>query len=888
MRSVLKLKRFVSALLSCALTLSVIPFTVSVNAADMCTVNINETHQTIHGFGGINLPEWVSQGDMTSAQVQKAFGNGDDELGLTVLRVYVSDDKNMWQKAVPTAQKASSLGATVFATPWNPPESMRTKGNGDINSGKYQLIKDKWPDYADHLNSFIKYMKNNGVNLYSVSVQNEPDYASEWTYWSADDLASFIAQYGKRVTNGTSTKLMSPESFQYKKSLYEPILNNEQALANVDVWGTHFYGTQRSQMDYPALENSGKPIWMTEVYVPNSTSDSADVWPDALEVSANIHNGLVVGNMSAYVWWYIRRSYGLLKEDGNISKRGYCMAQYSKFVRPGDVRVDVTEQPESNVFVSAFKNTDKSKVTIVAVNKSNNGYAQQFSLGNNKIVNVDRWRTSSTENLAKTSNLQNDGSSFWAQLPAQSVSTFVVSLQTVGREYFHDTFEDTSDLNNWAPHGSTVELIQSGRFPYKGINAMLVSKRDGKWMGAERTLPSSIVPGKTYSLSANVCTLDGADTETYYLKLYYKDASNNDRYSTVAEGTAPKNAYVQLYNKNYTVPKDAKNMVLFIETKYNTDNYYIDEVIGASAGTEIEGAGRPDIEIDSVDLSIDKPKAGSVPDMSADINTLGIELYKTDPVTWFKDGAIMSESDIFEPGHRYSITVWLQAKEGYYYATDKSNNTAVTGTLNNTSATIYKALEQDPKEVIELYYDFGTLEKEKLTSVDVTVNVPHTGNTPDFAPRITEGCIFKTPSNQTSSNYYWYGGVRWFDESKAMYMKPADKFIKGHEYTLIVNFVPDDYTTFNVKNAQINGHDVTVYGSNEIRLEYTFKTGLIGDVDKNGSVENADAALLMKYVTGFEPVLSELQLEAAKVTDSTKEKPDLLDVIAILKLTGQY
>ena len=58
----------------------------------------------------------------------------------------------------------------------------------------------------------------------------------------------------------------------------------------------------------------------------------------------------------------------------------------------------------------------------------------------------------------------------------------------------------------------------------------------------------------------------------------------------------------------------------------------------------------------------------------------------------------------------------------------------------------------------------------------------------------------------------------------------------------------------------------------------------MGDVDKNGFVEDADAALLMKYITGVEPALSELQLEVAKVTDSTKDKPDMLDVIAILKI----
>ena len=180
------------------------------------------------------------------------------------------------------------------------------------------------------------------------------------------DTTDFIANYGDQIT---STRLMSPESFQYSpegsswidhgtgdggKRFYTKILNNAKAMANCDVFGTHFYGTQRAWMDFPELENCGKEIWMTEVYVPNSDQNSANRYPEALQVSENIHNAMVVGNMSAYTWWYIRRHYGLMTEDGKISKRGYCMAQYSKYVRPGDVRIDATEQPSENVYISAI------------------------------------------------------------------------------------------------------------------------------------------------------------------------------------------------------------------------------------------------------------------------------------------------------------------------------------------------------------------------------------------------------------------------------------------------------------------------------------------------------------------------------------------------------
>ena len=601
-------KRTASAMFAGALLLSqamYLPqFSIEADAAGLVTVNPNKTYQTIDGFGGMNLPEWI--GDLTSSQVQKAFGNGKDELGFTIMRVFVNDDSSQWNKAVPSAKRAQQLGAKVFATPWNPPASMRTNGQKNIYTGTYQLRSDKWSDYANHLNGFVKYMESQGVNLYSVSIQNEPDYAAEWTYWSTSDLTKFAAQYGKQVVAGTKAKLMSPESFQYKKDIYNSILGNQQAFNNIGVFGTHFYGTQPGQMDFSALENCGKPIWMTEVYVPNSNHD-ADLWPEAVDVAVNIHDGMTIGNMSAYVWWYIRRSYGPMKENGQISKRGYCMAQYSKFVRPGDVRVEITDKPATNVYMSAYKN-NKGQVTIVAVNNSDTGYAQQFSLGGKTIKDVDRWRTSSDENLAETDNLTLDSGkgSFWAQLPARSVSTFVCTLDGGSTNvdpqpqneldsdgyYFHDTFED--DLGGWQKHGDTT-LLKSGRTPYQGKEAMVVTERTKSWMGAERTLPSSIVPGKTYSFSANVCEMDGAETDTYYFKLTYKDSSGNQRYTTIAEGTAPNGKYIQLANENFTIPSDATDMVIYVETKDSTTNYYIDEVICAPAGKKLPGAGIPEI-----------------------------------------------------------------------------------------------------------------------------------------------------------------------------------------------------------------------------------------------------------------------------------------------------
>lgn len=613
------------------------------SAADVCTIDTEKTYQTIQGFGGINHPEWTGQ-DLTPAQRQTAFGNGENELGFTVLRIFVNPDKTQWYKALPTAQAATQMGVTVFASPWEPPANLAESGG---SNGKLHLPKSNYGAYAQHLNDFGNYMKENNVDLYAISVQNEPDYAHDWTYWSSDETTDFLANYGDQIT---STRLMSPESFQYApenaswvadggKKFYTKILNNQKAMENCDLFGTHFYGTTRDWMDFPALENSGKQIWMTEVYVPNSEANSNERWPEAIQVAENIHNGLVVGNMSAYVWWYIRRSYGPMNEDGTISKRGYMMAHYSKYVRPGDVRIAATESPADNVYISAYKGAD-NQVTIVAVNKGSEGYAQQFAFsGNANITDVDRYRTTGSENHTLTANLENDGTSFWAQLPAESVTTFVVTMgegsmtlpdgdpDDIGNTapkpneygwYFHDEFE--ADTCTWEGRGAAT-VMTSGRTSYVGDEALLVQNRESAWNGAYRNLnPLAFVPGQEFSFSANVTYFDGEPTDTFYLKLQYTGADGETHYSTIAEVTGVKGEWAQLANKNYQIPEGASNMMLYVETAESTNNFYIDEAIGALPGTTIVGAGQPELPTETTPPSSETTPPVSVLKGDVDMN----------------------------------------------------------------------------------------------------------------------------------------------------------------------------------------------------------------------------------------------------------------------------
>ncbi|MED7930628.1 RICIN domain-containing protein [Nonomuraea sp. LP-02] len=396
-------------------------------AAAAVVIDPSARRQTIRGFGGMAHAAWI--GDLTAAQRDTAFGAGEGRLGFSVLRIPVPENQADWSRDLATARRAAELGATVIASPWNPPAGMVETFVRGSQTNARRLKYGSYGAYAQHLNDFTTYMRNNGVNLYGISVQNEPDYAQEWTWWTPAEMVRFLRENAGSI----STRVIAPESFQYLKNMSDPILNDSAALANVDIIGAHLYGTPYANFPYPLFQQkgAGKELWMTEVYHPNS-SDSADLWPQALDVGEHIHHAMVDAEFQAYVWWYIRRSYGPMREDGQLSKRGANMAQFARFVRPGYVRIAATANPVSNVYVSAYRGGDGT-VAIVAINKTTSAVSQQFTLAGGTASSVSSWVTDASRNVAPQGAAGVSNGSFTATLPARSVTTFVTGVtQTPG------------------------------------------------------------------------------------------------------------------------------------------------------------------------------------------------------------------------------------------------------------------------------------------------------------------------------------------------------------------------------------------------------------------------------------------------------------------------
>jgi len=146
------------------------------------------------------------------------------------------------------------------------------------------------------------------------------------------------------------------------------------------------------------------------------------MWPLALDVGTEIHD-IMSANFSAYVWWAVRRGYGLMTEDGVVSKRGYLMAQYAKFIRPGFVRVGATQPSNTNVGVTAYEGN--GQVVIVALNRSAQPQSINLDVFNSCATSFSRFTTSVNKNVADDGSLTLTDRRATVTLDGQSVTTFV-------------------------------------------------------------------------------------------------------------------------------------------------------------------------------------------------------------------------------------------------------------------------------------------------------------------------------------------------------------------------------------------------------------------------------------------------------------------------------
>jgi len=433
------------------------------------TVQLDQARQTIEGFGINN--NWKELG---SSGINACFDSASG-LGLSILRIGMNENGGV-ASGSGDISLARNKGAKIIGSTWSPPASYKT--NGSINDGGHL----KTANYDQWASTIASFAKSN--NLYAMSMGNEPDFAScgsaepcngsyPTTLYTAEEMVAFIKVLGPKMrSTAPNCKIMAPEAsewihtwsdtsgccstpgnkpssdplkcgcftgkttscscaagkgYSYGKYLFE----DKAAWAYVDILGVHQYDTQVS-VPWPSYVPVAdrKSVWQTEM-------SGVKWWPDgspSTDISNGvvgagwIHNALTVGELNAWCyWWYNGGSdtnEGLLL-NGQDTKRHYTYGNYSKYVRPGMTRVDITGAIPAGVLLTAFKGTG-GKVVIVAINKGTASATVPITItGGTAPATMTPIVTSSSENWASKTALPVTSGAFTATLAGTTVTTFV-------------------------------------------------------------------------------------------------------------------------------------------------------------------------------------------------------------------------------------------------------------------------------------------------------------------------------------------------------------------------------------------------------------------------------------------------------------------------------
>jgi len=379
--------------------------------------NYTNTQQRIDGFGASSA--WMS--GMSAADADLLFSTNKGA-GLSLLRTRIAPGGVIDDGEGTIAQLAQARGARVWSTPWSPPATFKTANS--VNGGSYVDTAANNQAYAAEIAGYVGAMKiTYGVNLYGVSVQNEPDVSVEYEscLWTSQQIHDYVPYLAAALTasNFTSTQVILPEDEHWQWNLAANTMGDLATSNYVGILACHNYGTVAA-----AVTQFGTPcpktIWETEHFL--GTDDSIT---NGLQLAQEIHSFMTVAQASAYhYWWLTGGGTGSIADNtANPARRLFVLGNYSKFVRPNFYRVGGTNT--SLGLVSAYKDSGSTNFVIVAANPNNCTINQTLGLSNfPAATRLLPWVTSGTLALANQPVINVTNGVFNWQLPPWTVVTF--------------------------------------------------------------------------------------------------------------------------------------------------------------------------------------------------------------------------------------------------------------------------------------------------------------------------------------------------------------------------------------------------------------------------------------------------------------------------------
>lgn len=420
----------------------IVPSVPDSNNKTIITVESEERHQYVTGFGGMYNPKiWCGSFLITMDEMKHMYSP--DELGYTIMRMMVYPKEKDWEADVEAALYAQEKGATLFASSWNCTDVLADSIVRQSDGKKVKHLKhENYAAYARHLIRYVNYMKGKGVYLYALSVQNEPDMS--FTYWTPAEITDFVKRYGSVIRKETGVKPIAPEACGSQPSYTDAIVNEPEAFDNTDIIGGHFYqgfldGGKR--YDYVAGlydRLNDRPFWMTEhLFNEGIDKDSPDEWKFgqwsyclfhlAKEISMAMEAGC-----SAYVYWYLKRAYGMVGDndpkapvrESEITKNGYILSHFARYAS-GCYRVNAFSG-QKDILATAYVSTSGSELSVVLLNLGDKNCNICIPVENAR--NASAVMTSETVNMHRIiTKMSGNGTEF--VLPAKSIVSVKINKE---------------------------------------------------------------------------------------------------------------------------------------------------------------------------------------------------------------------------------------------------------------------------------------------------------------------------------------------------------------------------------------------------------------------------------------------------------------------------
>ncbi len=402
-----------------------LPVAVSTSpAADALKLDAKTTYQTIDGFGGcFNDLGWQAllalDEPKRAAALRELFDPNGANFSLGRAPIGANDFSLAWysfdetpgdyamknfniardrEYLIPFIKAAMKyqpkLG--VWGVPWSPPAWMKT--NGHYKGGRMKQDAKTLAAYALYFSKYVRAYRAEGVNLFAVMPQNEPNYYDNiypQCGWSGAELNVFLRDFlvPRLKKDGVKIEVWLGTIADGKMENYiAPVLSDSAANAVITGVGVQ-YGGQNSLMEthekYP-----GKKLAQTET----ECYKGDNTWGEGLATFRKIIEDTNRFAGSYFFWnmvlneggtsnWNWRQN-SLLTVDRKTdtvryNPEFYAMKHFSANVLPGAKRIAVSRGPFKNAV--AFLNPSGKKVVLFA-NETDKSVAAEIEVGDSRTA----------------------------------------------------------------------------------------------------------------------------------------------------------------------------------------------------------------------------------------------------------------------------------------------------------------------------------------------------------------------------------------------------------------------------------------------------------------------------------------------------------------------